>query len=247
MLRNFPQLAFFMVLAATAQAASPTFEIASVKPGTPGPEKIEVGPGSVTMRNARLPGCIRWAYSVREDQVSGPAWMNDVWFEITAKAAAPATNEELRQMMQTLLAERFKLTLHRQTKELQSLILTVGKGGHKMKSVETEGTPSFKTGKMNLTGSGALLSQLTDFLAHELRFPVIDQTGLTGRFDYHLDIASYVTEEMMKANSGGGPPPDAPTIVAQALQSQLGLKLDSKKAAVEMLIVDTVEKTPTEN
>ena len=234
-------------VAATAQAAGAAFEIASVKAGTPGPERIEVGPGSVTMRNVRMPGCIRWAYAVREDQVSGPAWMNDVWFEITGKSAGPATPEELRQMMQTLLAERFKFTFHRQTKEMQSLVMTVAKGGHKMKAVDAEGTPSFKTGKMNLTGTGATLSQMTDFLAHELRYPVIDQTGLTGRFDYFLDIGSYVTEEMMKNNSNGGPPPDAPTIVAQAMQAQLGLKLDAKKAPVEMLIVDTLEKTPTEN
>ncbi len=126
-------------------------------------------------------------------------------------------------------------------------VMTVAKGGHKMKAVETEGSPSFKTGKMNLTGTGATLSQLTDFISHELRFPVIDQTGLKGRFDYFLDIGSYVTEEMMKANNGSGPPPDAPTIVAQAMLAQLGLKLDSKKAPVELLIIDTVEKTPAEN
>jgi uncharacterized protein (TIGR03435 family) len=229
-----------------AHAAEPAFEIASVKAGTPGPERIEVGPGSVTMRNVRLPGCIRWAYSVREDQVSGPAWMNDVWFEITGKAAGPATPMELRTMMQTLLAERFKLTLHRQTKEMSALVMTVSKGGHKMKAVETEGSPSFQTGKLNLTGSGALLSQLTDFLSKEIRFPIIDQTGLTGRFDYFLDINAYVTEEMKKEGNNG-PPPDAPTIVAMALQSQLGLKLDSKKAPVEILIIDTLDKTPTEN
>jgi len=124
--------------------------------------------------------------------------------------------------------------------------MTVSKGGHKMKAVEAEGSPSFKTGKLNLTGTGATLSQLTDFLSREIRFPIIDQTGLTGRFDYFLDIGSYVTEEMRK-EGGNGPPPDAPTIVAQAMMAQLGLKLDSKKAPVEMLIVDTLEKTPTEN
>jgi len=237
---------FLTMLSATAEAAGPAFEIASVKAGTPGPERIEVGPGSVTMRNVRLPGCIRWAYAVREDQVTGPAWMPDVWFEITGKAAGPATPEELRTMMQTLLAERFKLTLHRQTKEMSALVMTVSKSGHKMKAVEVEGSPSFKTGKMNLTGTGATLSQLTDFLAQQLRFPIIDQTGLKGRFDYFLDIGSYVTEEMRK-EGGNGPPPDAPTIVAQAMMAQLGLKLDSKKAPVEMLIVDTLEKTPTEN
>jgi len=245
-MRSIVGLVSIAALAASAHAGGPAFEIASVKAGQPGPERIEVGPGSVTMRNVRLPGCIRWAYSVREDQVSGPPWMADVWFEITGKAAGPATPVELRTMMQTLLAERFKLTLHRQVKEMSALVMTVSKGGHKMKAVEAEGSPSFKTGKLNLTGTGATLSQLTDFLSREIRFPIIDQTGLTGRFDYFLDIGSYVTEEMRK-EGGNGPPPDAPTIVAQAMMAQLGLKLDSKKAPVEMLIVDTLEKTPTEN
>jgi len=235
-MRSIVGLVSIAALAASAHAGGPAFEIASVKAGQPGPERIEVGPGSVTMRNVRLPGCIRWAYSVREDQVSGPPWMADVWFEITGKAAGPATPVELRTMMQTLLAERFKLTLHRQVKEMSALVMTVSKGGHKMKAVEAEGSPSFKTGKLNLTGTGATLSQLTDFLSREIRFPIIDQTGLTGRFDYFLDIGSYVTEEMRK-EGGNGPPPDAPTIVAQAMMAQLGLKLDSKKAPVEMLIV----------
>ncbi|MEO8369929.1 MAG: TIGR03435 family protein [Candidatus Solibacter sp.] len=245
-MRSAISVLFLTLLSVTAQAAAPAFEIASVKAGASGPERIEVGPGSVTMHNVRLPGCIRWAYSVREDQVSGPPWMPDVWFEITGKAAGPATPDELRTMMQTLLAERFKLTLHRQTKELSALVMTVSKSGHKMKAVEAEGSPSFKTGNLNLTGTGATLSQLTEFLSREIRFPVIDQTGLKGRFDYFLDIGSYVTEEMRK-EGGNGPPPDAPTIVAMAMQAQLGLKLDSKKASVEMLIVDTLEKTPTEN
>lgn len=245
-MRSILGVVFLTAAAANAQATGPAFEIASVKVGQPGREQIEVGPGSVTMRSVRLPGCIRWAYSVREDQVSGPPWMTDVWFEITGKAAGPATHEELRKMMQTLLAERFKLTLHRQVKEMSALVMTVSKGGHKMKAVEVEGSPSFKTGKLSLTGTGALLSQLTDFLSKEVRFPIIDQTGLTGRFDYFLDINSYVTEEMRK-EGGNGPPPDAPTIIAMAMQSQLGLKLDSKKAPVEILIVDTLEKTPTEN
>ena len=115
-----------------------------------------------------------------------------------------------------------------------------------MQAVEAEGSPSFSTGKMNLTGKGATLAQMTQFVSREIRFPIVDQTGLTGRFNYTLDIARYVTEEMRK-EAGPGPPPDAPNIVAMAMQSQLGLKLDSKKAPVEMLIIDHVEKTPTEN
>jgi uncharacterized protein (TIGR03435 family) len=236
-------------LGAVAQATDgPAFDVASIRAGQPGREAIEVVPGSLTMRNVRLTTCLRWAYNVTEFQVSGPGWLNEVFFDITAKAAGPAKEAELRQMMQTLLADRFKLTQHRQTKEISAMVLTIGKGGHKLKPVETDEPPSFKTGKLNLTGKGATLAQLVEFISHELRNPIVDQTGLTGRFDYFLDIASYFTEEMQRnGGPGGGPPPDAAGIVAQAIQAQLGLKVESKKVPVEMLVIDTMEKTPTEN
>jgi len=200
------------------------------------------------MRNVRLNGCIRWAYGVSEYQVTAPDWVNEVWFDIAAKAGSPAPEAELRVMLQTLLLDRFKLATHRQIKEISVLVLTVGKNGHKMKAVETTEPASFTTGKMSLTGQGARLSQLTDFLSHEIRTPIIDQTGLTGRFNYALDINAYVTDEVRKSQGpGGGPPPDAPSIIAQAIQAQLGLKLDAKKVPLEMIVVDRLEKTPTEN
>jgi uncharacterized protein (TIGR03435 family) len=101
---------------------------------------------------------------------------------------------------------------------------------------------------MNLTGNGATLGQMTEFLSKEMRQPVVDQTGLTGRFNYFLDIASYITDEIRKSEPrGGGPPPDAPGILAQAIQTQLGLKLDAKKLPTEVLVIDRIEKSPTEN
>jgi uncharacterized protein (TIGR03435 family) len=240
-----------MTMAAAAQpTAPPAFDVASVRVGEPGRETIEAVPGSVTMRHVRLNAVIRWAYEVMDYQISGPAWLNDVWFDISAKAGAPVKDPELRVMMQTLLADRFKLTLHRQTKEIPALILTVGKSGHKLTPVETadvDDASSFKTGKMSLTGQGATVRQLIAFLSREIHNPIIDQTGLTGRYNYALDINAYVTEEIMKSAGPGGVPPDAPSIIAQAMQAQLGLRLDSKKAPVEMLIVDSIERTPTGN
>jgi uncharacterized protein (TIGR03435 family) len=214
----------------------------------PGRESIEHVPGSLTMRKVRLTACIRWAYGIQDYQVSGPSWLTDTWVDIQAKAASPVDQAELRRMLQTLLVERFKLATHRQTKEIPSLILTLGKNGHKLEATETEGSPSFKTGKLSLTGKGATLGQLTEFLSRALRNPVIDETGLTGRFNYFIDLNPYFSEEMRKSGGpDGGPPPDAPSIIAQAIQAQLGLKLDSKKAPVEMLVVDRMEKAPTEN
>jgi uncharacterized protein (TIGR03435 family) len=236
-------------LAAPAQQPqAPAFEVASIRAGQPGRESIEFGPASLTMRSVRLSGCIRWAYGVQEVQVIGPTWISDGWFDIFAKSASAVPVTELRQMLQQLLAERFKLAAHRDTKEMTSLILTVAKSGHKLEPTETEGSPSFQTGKLSATGRGATLEPLLALLSRELGEPVIDQTGLTGRFNYFVDIDPYFTEESRKAASGvAGPPPDANAIIAAAFQKELGLKVEAKKVPVEVIVVDHVEKTPTEN
>src|SRR5262249_20725498 len=151
-----------------------------------------------TMRAVRLTRCIAWAYDVLEMQVSGPGWLNEVRFDISAKAATPAKEAEMREMLQGLLAERFKMTVHHQTKDLPALVLTVAKNGPKLKPNQVEGNPSFSTGKLTLKGDGATVRQLIEFLSQQARAPIVDQTGLTGRFDYAVDINSYVTEEIMK-------------------------------------------------
>src|SRR5215471_5353018 len=79
--------------------SAPVFDVASIRAGQPGKELIEYVPGNLTMRNLRLTACIRWAYGVQEYQVSGPGWLNDVWFDISAKAAFPAKEGELRLML----------------------------------------------------------------------------------------------------------------------------------------------------
>jgi uncharacterized protein (TIGR03435 family) len=233
------------VCASVALAAdAPAFDVASIRPSEGGREAVDIVPGSVTMRNARLANAIRWAYNVLDVQVSGPDWLNSTRFDIVAKAGTAAKEAEMRAMMQRLLAERFKLELHRQTKEINAMVLTVAKGGHKLKEVDQEGSPSFSTGKLNLTGKGATIAQLITFLSREIRLPIVDQTGLAGRYDYFMDINAYITEEMKQQQ---GPPVEAPSIIANALQGQLGLKVEAKKMPMEVLVVDKMEKAPTEN
>jgi uncharacterized protein (TIGR03435 family) len=229
---------------ALAADAPPAFDVASIRPSEGGRETVDVLPGTVTMRNMRVAGAIRWAYNILDAQVSGPDWLNSTRFDIIAKASTPAREAEMRTMMQKLLADRFKLEFHRQIKDVSALVLTVGKNGHKLKEVEQEGSPSFQTGRLNLTGKGATVAQLIVFLSRELRQPIVDQTGLVGRYDYFLDINAYVTEEM---RNQPGPPAEAPSIIAQALQAQLGLRVDPKKVPLEVLIIDKMEKTPTDN
>jgi uncharacterized protein (TIGR03435 family) len=224
----------------------PGFDVASIRPSENGRSSIEAKPGNVTIRNSRLAESIAWAYSITDFQVSGPPWLNELRFDIMAKSESPATEADLRLMLRKLLADRFKLESHTQIKEVSAMVLTVAKGGHKLKPVEVEGSPSFQTGKLSLTGQGATVAQLIAFLSKEIKIPIVDNTGLTGRYDYKLDINAFVTEEMMK-NTNGGAPVEAGGIIARAVQEQLGLKVESKKAPVEMLIVDRMEKAPTEN
>lgn len=245
MFRTAIAISVFASLALAADAP-PAFDVASIRPSEGGRETVDLGPTSVTMRNMRLSSAIRWAYNVLDVQVNGPDWLRQTRFDIVAKAAAPAKEPEFRAMMQKLLADRFKLELHRETKEANAMVLTVAKGGHKLKEVQEEGSPSFSTGRLNLTGKGATIAQLITFLSAESRQPIVDQTGLTGRYDYFMDINAYITEEM-RNQPGGGPPVEAPSIIANALQSQLGLKVDTKKLPLEILIVDKMEKTPTDN
>ena len=238
---------FGSAIAVCQKPASPSFDVASVRPSTNGRQSIEATASGLTVRNTRLSGCIAWAYGVQDYQVSGPSWLNEERFDIVAKTPTAAPPADVRVMLQSLLAERFHLELHHQTKELPALVMTVAKSGHKLKAVETEGTPSFTTGKMNLTGRGATLAQLTNFLSNELRMPVIDETGLTGRFDYFLDINAFITDDIRKNMPSDGPPMEAGGIIAAAVKEQLGLKVDSRKSTVDVLVVDRIEKTPTEN
>ncbi len=240
-------LLFLASLAAWGQTPR-AFEVASIRAGEPGPESIETGPANLTMRHVRLIACIRWAYNVEEFQVNGPGWMSDGWFDVFAKSPSEVSVSQLREMLQGLLAERFKLAVHRETKEMTTLVLTVAKSGHKLEPTEVVGTPSFQTGKLTATGRGATLEPIIALLSRELRTPVIDETGLKGKFNYFVDINPYWTEESRKAAEGiNGPPMDANAIIAAAFQKELGLKVDPKKAPVPIIVVEHVEKTPSEN
>jgi uncharacterized protein (TIGR03435 family) len=239
-------ISFLLAVSAFAQPA-PSFEVATIRTSGTSTSSIDVSPGRVTLRSRNLSQLLQWAFNVSAPQIAGPSWLSDYFYDISATAPPTATEDDMRLMLQTLMKERFKLAEHRETRETPIYILTVGKNGHKLKENPVEGSPSFRSGQRNLTGSGATVKQMTDFLARVLRAPLLDKTGLTGRYDYYLDINSYVTPEVQQGAKGGALPIEAPGIVASALQEQLGLKLDSGKAPTEMVVIDRIEKEPTEN
>jgi uncharacterized protein (TIGR03435 family) len=240
-------LGVLAILATTAQQTTASFDAASIRPSLPGQNQgIDATPGNLAIRNTRLADAICWAYNIQPYQLVGPGWLNDLRFDISARAATPAPQNELRLMLQALLADRFKLAVHRDSKEMPVLLLSVSKNGHKLKENNSDGESSFKTASLRLRAEGATVGQLADFLGREMRTPILDRTGLAGRYDFALDINSFVTDEIRQA-SRNGPPLEAPAIIGSAMQEQLGLKLDSSKAPISMLVVDSIEKQPTEN
>ena len=245
-----------LAVAAFAQTPTPppAFDVASIRAsqgnqggrggrGNPfGGDNIHVSPDSVTMRNTSLKSTIAWAYHVKDFQVNGPDWLDTQRFDIAAKAAGQFTDDQLRVMMEALLADRFKVALHRQTKEMQAYVLVIGKGGSKLIESKTEGDTDLQADqqRMQVTIMRTPLSQLTDMLYGILRTPIVDETGLTGKYDVKINVAKY-----MPGTDGGSIDPIG--LIITALQEELGLKLESRKVAIDLLIVDHAEKTAGEN
>ena len=197
------------------------------------------------MRNVTLKSAIRWAYHVMDYQVKGPDWINFERFDITAKAAGPAPDDQLRLMLQPLLAERFKLTLHKETKELPAYLLLPAKGGVKFHESEiADGEPVINPDKasMSVEVKGVPATQFVDMLSNILHAPVINNTGLSGRYDARINISKYLPDGSGKEGAF-----DPISTILLGLQEELGLKLESKKVTLDLLVVDHAEKVPVEN
>jgi uncharacterized protein (TIGR03435 family) len=249
--RSLNFLIFFSWAAFAQGTTSPTFEVASVKPNPAPPEdsSSHVYRGGLTMTNVTLKFCIVYAYGITDAQVSGPDWLNSQTYDFAAKAPPAAPEDQIPLMFQALLADRFKLAMHRETKELSVYAVVVAKNGPKITQVESEdhGTNSSRG---HLKATAISMARFAKFLASSraaLGRPVVDQTGLKGLFTFTLEW----TPENTSAISN--PKSNEPRNVAEAppifvaLQEQLGLKLEARKAPVEVLVVDHAEKVPTEN
>jgi len=223
-------------------AGPPAFEAASIKPSLDPPGSV-VGifesKGRISAKNVTLKRCVRGAYNVPEPQiVGGPKWVDQDRFYIEAKAAAPAGGHELMLMLQTLLADRFKLVIHREPRAIPGYRLVLDKGGLKAKASAPDRGSAGRSQRGRIEAEGCTLAQLSLKLAEVLKRPVQDATGVAGKFDFKLEW----TPDDMQAK-----PPDSdtgPSIFA-ALQEQLGLKLESGKIPAEVLVIDSADK-PTE-
>lgn len=236
-------------------APTPTFEVASIKPNNSGDRGSRTNgtKGELTVTNATLKSIIQSAYNVREYSFSGPDWLASVRFDINAKyppeESAPVSPEQRRLarqlMMQNLLSERFKLEAHRETKMLPGFALVVAKKGARLKPSEKQDGTSISTSNGLMDGSGMSMASLANMLGNQLQGPVADMTGIEGRYDIKLE---WSTDEGRVGGDGGeGKSPDTRPSIFTALQETLGLRLESRKVPVEVLVVDHVEKIPTEN
>jgi len=260
-----------------SSAPLPSFEVASVKPNHSGSNNVSISlppSGRFVATNIPLRMLIRMAYKVQNFQITGgPGWINSDKFDIEAKPeSSPAVDirkltrdqfdafqEQQRLRVQALLADRFELKLHRDTKELPVYALVVAKSGSKLHEVAPGSTTPNPQGRMQmmrgeLTGHEVKLSFLTSVLSNELGRTVIDKTGLNGAYDFTLKWTPDESQGRMFKGPGPGPespdsapPPESsgPSIFT-AIQEQLGLKLESTKGPVEILVIDQVER-PTEN
>lgn len=237
-----------LACAVAALAQAPSFDVASVKPSPP-PEgdlyHANLGTafhGEVLLSNATLSDCVKFAYGLSNDmQLEGPGWITDksIRFDIQAKAAPDTPRPQLLVMLQNLLTERFRLGLHHEEKTRSYMALTTGKKALKIQQVPADApTPSSNNGPGHIISSRISMQAVALLLSRFLRQPVINMTGLDGFYDVHLEWAP---ETDNPADLPSGPS------VFTAVQDQLGLKLESRKGPLEILVIDQADKTPIAN
>jgi uncharacterized protein (TIGR03435 family) len=246
-------LAMLMASAALAQKPDPrpAFDVATIKPTNPefGGMLIQFPAGTLSLRGFTLKDIISFAYDVDVRQVIGvPKPLDSDKYDIVGKAEKPLSpaSSDVKPMVQSLLAERFQLMIHRETRDVPVYMLTVRKGGHKMK-VRSEGDGGPPTSLLfqgaNLPARNVTIAMFVGGLQRlVLDRPVIDKTGLEGRFDFDLN---WRPDAAQFGGPGGALPaasdPDRADIFT-AIQEQLGLKLDAEKGPGTVIVVDKVEK-----
>ncbi|HTA43878.1 MAG TPA: TIGR03435 family protein [Bryobacteraceae bacterium] len=235
-------------LAVFSQVPVPlSFEVASIKPSMMlAPRDQSITSTGIVYTNVTLVDCIEAAWGVRRYQISGPEWLRSDKYDIIAKAGGVASKTQLMLMLRALLADRFGLTVHRETKDRAIYVLVLGKDGPRFQAAGS----SYGTGSTFVEGGMAFrrmsMAGFADYLAglDAIDRPVLDRTGLNGEFDFTLrlfearpDMTGFDKKFAMKGAEH----------IFTDLQEQLGLKLDSIKAPVEILVIDHAEKIPSSN
>jgi uncharacterized protein (TIGR03435 family) len=235
-----------------ASTKDPGFDVASVRPSqhVVGPDynnQITYSSAGFTARNVTLKRLVAEAYHLQLNQVLGPSWLDQNEYEIDARAAEAGTREQMARMLRTLVAGRFNLTLHSEHREMRVYELVVAKGGSKIQATNSSGTAR-PSGGFHFHGD---LREFADLLAVQLsipaafnpaeparasveQIPVVDKTGLSGIFDISVDLHPELGTDNF-------------TSWQRVLQDQLGLRIESRKESVAVMVVDQASRIPTEN
>lgn len=242
-------LILFVATPVQAQVKSnpPAFEAASVKPsrlqlGKDAASRVEVGVAGVTARNVTLKQLISSAEGLQPEQImGGPRWLDEAEFDVEAKASRPLSAGLIRGMLRVLLAERFQLQAHSESRRMRVYALVQEKGGAKIRPVDRNAVPGAADFRGDLGEFASFLSlRLTipaavdptqPSVAGGPQIPVLDETGLEGVFEFDLSVDPELGT-------------DSFTLLQRALREHLGLRLESRMEQVEMLVVDNAAKAP---
>jgi uncharacterized protein (TIGR03435 family) len=250
----------FLVAQASSNANTALeFEVASIKPSHPGSLDGGIRPAPGGRRylasSVSLQLLIQVAYSVKAEQISGgPGWMASDRWDMNAEADRPSSSEELHMMLRNLLKERFKLDLRHDTKDLPAYILSIDKGGPKMKEhpAANGGEPwidqKFDQEGFHFTATSVPMSYFAWRLSMMMDRPILDRTAIHGSYDFELLWSPETLPGVREGATLNGVrigETSAPDIYA-AVRQQLGLKLEAQKAPVQILVVVHTEK-PAEN
>ncbi len=236
-----------------AADANPSFEVATVKPSKP-EERFSIlvnRSGLLTTTDTSLADLIKFAYDLHPRQIAGePPWFESEKFDVTGKPDLEGipNGAQLKKMMQKMLEDRFQLTFHREKKDLSVYAITVVKTGVKMAKDEGGGNlPGFGRGPQGVNVRNSTMAEFASVLQANtlvnLDRPVVDQTGLGSvRYDFTLKFTPDASQIVGPAPPAAADNADAPPDLFTAFQQQLGLKLESTKAPVEVMVIDKVEK-----
>jgi bla regulator protein blaR1 len=240
-------IALVLIGAARAQQTQ-GFEVASIRPNRTrsADSNLDSAPGGrLTATNITVRELIRLAYGVKDYQIErAPGWLESEHYDIAAKSAIPEKTSlaEEQSQVRELLADRFRLTTHRETKQTQVYLLVVGKDGPKL-TAHDDGTGSgTRKACGHLAGKRLTLDTIATVLSRQFERDVLNRTGLPGKYDFQLDWTPDAGPCPLAADTEGSANPSAPPSIFTAIQQQLGLKLESAKGPVDFLVIDRVER-----
>jgi uncharacterized protein (TIGR03435 family) len=225
---------------------TPRFEVAAIRPSNSqemgGPSGIETRRGLVRASNVTLKRTIAGAYGIGEYRIlGGPGWIESDRFQITAKAEQPVSDDALDEMLKTLLAERFNLQLHRESRPGEALVLEIAKRGPKLQPAG-DAHLAYSNGHGHLEATSVSMGKLVEILSRDLKMLVVDRTALTGAYNFTLRWDA----DRPRIADPDDAAADLRFQMSSAIAEQLGLTLKPQRLPLEILVIDHAEK-PSEN